>query len=68
MSEDTEFVSLNVGGVKFVTTKTTLLMKGSSQPSSFFSALVGGTNPILAHFSIDFRPSSLYYFSLLTKR
>lgn len=42
MADDSEFVELNVGGQRFVSTRTTLLMKGSVQPSSFFTALLGG--------------------------
>lgn len=42
MADDSEFVRLNVGGTKFVSTKTTLCLKGSSQPSTFFTALLSG--------------------------
>jgi len=46
MVEDSEFVELNVGGQKFVSSRTTLLMKGSVQPSSFFTALLSGTSSL----------------------
>jgi hypothetical protein len=49
MSDDGDFVTLNVGGTKFVSSKTTLCTKGSTEPSHFFSALLSGTtssNPI----------------------
>lgn len=42
MADDSDFVYLNVGGVKFMTTKTTLV-KGAGEASTFFTGLFGGT-------------------------